>query len=73
MGAIVRLQNRVKKYQNVVKAIQIPKNHSENTIDAALHKNDEINKHLNFVLENLLVDFSDQKFAIQRIRQTLSE
>lgn len=37
----------------------------------SLQKNVEINEHLLYVLENLSQEFPEQKFPIQRIRQTL--
>lgn len=54
-------------------AVQIPKTRNEDSVDMALQKNAEINAHLLYVLENLSQEFPDQKFPIQRIRQTLLE
>lgn len=71
LDGIVRLQNRTKRYQSIVRAIQVPKTRNEDAVDMSLQKNVEINEHLLYVLENLSQEFPEQKFPFQRIRQTL--
>lgn len=71
MDNIIRLQNRAKRYRSVIQANQLPKNRNESAIDSQTDRNAEINEHLIYVLENLLNEFPEQKFSIQRIQQTL--
>lgn len=71
MDNIIRLQNRAKRYRSIIQAQQLPKNRNEHAIEANMDRNMEVNENLNYVLENLIQEFPDQKFAIQRVQQTL--
>lgn len=71
MDNIIRLQNRAKRYRCIVQAQQLPKNRNEGTVEAQMERNIETNEHLLYVLENLLHEFPEHKFAIQRVQQTL--
>lgn len=71
MDSIVRLQHRAKRYRGISTATQVPKNRNETAVDIHTDRHTEINEHLICVLEKLRAEFPDQKFAIQRILQTL--
>lgn len=70
---IVRLQNRAKRYRGIVQAQQIPRNRAENVVETQLDRNKDINFNLISILEDLLHEFPEHKFSIQRIRQTLKD
>lgn len=70
---IIRLQNRAKRYRVIVQAQQIPKNRAESVIDTQYDHNREISMNLISILEDLLHEFPEHKFSIQRIRQTLKD
>lgn len=73
MDLIVRLQNRVKRYRGVIQTPQIPKNRAENIIDTQFERNVEVNMNLISLLNDLIDEFPEHKFSIQRIRQTLKD
>ncbi|XP_031617071.1 coiled-coil domain-containing protein 40 [Contarinia nasturtii] len=70
---IVRLQNRAKRYRGIVQAQQIPRNRAENVVDLQYDRNRDISINLISILEDLLHEFPEHKFSIQRIRQTLRD
>lgn len=73
MDLIVRLQNRAKRYRGVVQTQQIPKNRTESIIDTQCERNQEINMNLTSILDDLIDEFPEHKFSIQRVRQTLKD
>lgn len=70
---IVRLQNRAKRYRSIVQIQQIPKNRSKSVVDTQLDRNKEINMTLTSILDDLIDEFPEHKFSIQRVRQTLKD
>lgn len=70
---IIRLQNRAKRYRSVVQAQQIPKNRAESVVDTQFDHNRDVSMNLISILEDLLHEFPEHKFSIQRVRQTLKE
>lgn len=70
---IIRLQNRAKRYRCVAQAQQIPKNRAESVIETQYEHNRDISMNLISTLEDLLHEFPEHKFSIQRIRQTLKD
>lgn len=73
LDLIVRLQNRAKRYRSVVQTQQIPKNRAENVVDTQFDRNKEINMNLLSILDDLIDEFPEHKFSIQRVRQTLKD
>lgn len=73
LDLIVRLQNRAKRYRSIVQIQQIPKNRSESVVDTQLDRNKEINITLTSILDDLIDEFPEHKFSIQRVRQTLKD
>lgn len=73
LDIIVRLQNRAKRYRAIVQSQPIPKNRSESTVEFQYDHNKEINLNLASILDDLLHEFPEHKFSIQRVRQTLKD
>lgn len=73
LDIIVRLQNRAKRYRSIVQTQQIPKNRAESTVDFQYDHNREISVNLVSILDDLLLEFPEHKFSIQRVRQTLKD
>lgn len=73
LEVIVRLQNRAKRYRAIVQTQQIPKNRTESVIDIQFEHNKDISMNLISILEDLLHEFPEHKFSIQRVRQTLKD
>lgn len=71
MDLIVRLQNRVKRYRCVTQMPQVPKNRAESMIETLFERNMEVNNNLISILQDLVDEFPEHKFSIQRIRQIL--
>lgn len=69
----MRLQNRAKRYRAIVQSQQIPKNRTECTVDIQYDHNKEINLNLASILDDLLHEFPEHKFSLQRVRQTLKD
>lgn len=73
LDLIVCLQNRVKRYRGVIQKPQIPKNRAESIITTQFDRNMEVNINLISILDDLIDEFPEYKFSIQRIRQTLKD
>ncbi len=71
MESIVRMQQRAKRYRNLINAKQMPKIRSEAVLQSDLERQQEIRNHLLSLLESLLNDFPDHKYNIKRVLQTL--
>lgn len=70
---IIRLQNRAKRYRGIVQAQQIPKNRTESVVDTQMEHNRDIGLSLVSILDDLLHEFPEHNFSIQRVRQTLKD
>lgn len=73
LDTIIRLQNRAKRYRGIVQAQQIPKNRPETVIDTQFDYSKNVSLNLISILEDLLHEFPEHKFSIQRVRQTLKD
>lgn len=73
LDTIIRLQNRGKRYRGIIQAQQVPKNRMESVIENQFDHSKTISMSLISILEDLLIEFPEHKFAIQRVRQTLKD
>lgn len=70
---IVRKQRRVKRYRTAAMGKCPPKLPTEMLIDQNMQRQREVHDHLMNVVEGLLTEFSDHRFPISKIHQTLKE
>lgn len=70
---IVRKQRRVKRYRALAISKCPPKLRSEALIEQDMQRQREVHDHLMNVVEGLLNEFSDHRFPISKIHQTLKE
>ncbi|XP_001659280.2 coiled-coil domain-containing protein 40 [Aedes aegypti] len=68
---IVRHQYRARRYRNFANATHLPKFRNEILIQADLQRQREINETIVGIVENLILDFPNQKFNLSKILQTL--
>lgn len=68
---IVKRQKRAKRYRLLQTCTYLPKMKPEAIMEAELQRQDEIHENLVGILESLQRDFPAQKFAIEKIFQTL--
>lgn len=68
---IVKRQKRAKRYKMLQTCTYLPKMKTEAVMEAELQRQEEIHENLLGILESLQRDFPAQKFAIEKIFQTL--
>lgn len=73
LDTIVMRQKRAKRYKVLQTCTYLPKMKTESVMEAELQRQEEIHDNLVGILESLQRDFPAQKFAIEKIFQTLKE
>lgn len=73
LGNIVSRQKRAKRYKVLQTCTYLPKMKTDLTIEVELQRQEEIHENLCSILDSLQRDFPSQKFAIEKIFQTLKE